>query len=93
MNKSYEEIEKERAQRIEKHINNKDLNIRVSWALNCATALAAPLMPGAMNSYSAMREVEGIVKGWADLYLQYYEELRAREADKLVSKEEEEKPL
>ena len=93
MNKSYEEIEKERAQRIEKHINNKDLNIRVSWALNCATAMVAPMMPVIAKTIEPDSTVEGMVQGWADWYLQYYEELRAREAEKLVGKEDNEKPL
>lgn len=93
MSKSYEEIEKERAQRIEKHINNKDLNIRVSWALNCATTMVAPMMPVIAKTDEPDSTVEEMVKDWANWYIQYYEELRAREADKLVAKEEEEKPL
>ena len=89
MNKSYEEIEKERAQRIEKHINNKDLNIRVSWATNCAVSLVG----STVNEEAGVEDTQKAIRYWTEWFIEHYEEVRAREADKLVSKEEEEKPL
>lgn len=89
MSKPYEEIEKERAQRIEKHISNKDLNIRVSWAINNAVEIASAVM----SKDNDTGAVKGGIRDWSRWFLEYYEELRKEEAEKLVGKEDDEKPL
>ena len=87
--KTYEQIEEERAKRIEKYVNDRDLNIRVSWAINNAVHIAnAIVTPESTND-----KVQDGIKQWAKWFLTYYEEIREQEAHKMVKKDTQEKAL
>ena len=86
MSKSYEEIENERAKRIQKYVNDKDLNIRVSWAINNAVNIVQYDEDNPMAQELEIRE-------WAEWFLTYFEELKAQEAEKIIQATEEEQAL
>lgn len=78
-----------REDEIKKRIADKDLNIRVSWAINNATEIASAFA----SRESETENVKNGIRKWTDWYLELYEEVRHREAEKIIDKQDGEKSL
>ena len=82
---SYEDREK----RIQKRIEDKDLNIRVSWAINNAVDIANAII----KEDHGREQVQKGIRDWSEWFLRYYEELRHQEAKKIVENDDNEQAL
>jgi len=72
----------ERERKIEQRMADKDLNIRVSWAIN-----------NAVNLVKDSDNVENEIKVWSRWFITFYEQLRREEVEKIIEKTENETAL
>ena len=60
----------EKQERIEKYVNDKDINIRISWAVNCAVEVVKDLDVKERTLY------QNDIEMWADYFLNLFDKKR-----------------
>ena len=72
-------------ERIKKYVDEKDINIRISWAINNAVQLVSSSLDGSRNS---PKDYEEQIKGWTEWFLDYFKEKKQEVLDEEIKKVE-----